>query len=95
MTADSNECTPNIAPAGIRRRRRLGFQLAGVSIAAVGAGMIFRAPWIARTAVFLPAAVAAIGFLQASRNTLLAGIAYHQAMIEVMDPLRAGRARTA
>lgn len=62
-------CTPNIAPAGIRRRRRLGFQLAGISIAAVGAGMIFRAPWLARATVFLPAAVSATGFLQASRNT--------------------------
>jgi DNA-binding PadR family transcriptional regulator len=31
--------------------------------------------------------------LQASRNTLLAGIAYHQAMLEVMDPLRQEPAR--
>jgi hypothetical protein len=69
MTADSNDCTPNIAPAGIRRRRRFGFQFAGISIAALGAGMIFRAPWIARAAVFLPAAAAATGFLQANRNT--------------------------
>ena len=69
MAVDSNDCTPNIAPAGIRRRRRFGFQFAGLSIAAVGAGMIFRAPWIARVAVFLPAAAAATGFLQASRNT--------------------------
>lgn len=71
MTVDSNDCTPNIAAAGIRRRRRFGFQWAGVSVAAVGAGMIFRVPWIARTAVFLPAAVAAIGLLQASRNTCI------------------------
>ena len=69
MAADPNDCTPNIAPAGIRRRRRFGFQFAGLSIAAIGAGMIFRAPWIARAAVFLPAAAAATGFLQASRNT--------------------------
>jgi hypothetical protein len=69
MTAAPKDCTPNIAPAGIRRRRRLGFQLAGVSIAAVGAGMFFRAPWLARAVVFVPAAVSATGFLQASRNT--------------------------
>jgi hypothetical protein len=29
------------------------------------------------------------------RNALLAGIAYHQAMIELMERLRAGAARTA
>lgn len=62
-------CSPNIAPAGIRRRRRFGFQLAGLSIAAAGAAMILRAPWFARAAVFFPAALAATGFLQASRNT--------------------------
>jgi len=28
--------------------------------------------------------------LRASRNTLLAGIAYHRALIEVMERLRAG-----
>src|SRR6185369_493339 len=69
MAPDPNDCTPNIAPAGIRRRRRFAFQWAGISIAAAGAGMIFRAPWLARAAVFLPAALSATGFLQASRNT--------------------------
>jgi hypothetical protein len=69
MSAAPNECTPNISPAGIRRRQRFGYQFAGISIAAAGAGMIFRAPWITRAAVFLPAALAATGFLQASRNT--------------------------
>ena len=62
-------CTPNISPAGIRRRRRLGAQLAGISVAAAGAGMILQAPWIARAAVFFPAAASAIGYLQAGRNT--------------------------
>jgi hypothetical protein len=67
-TAD-DPCTPNISAAGRRRRRRIGFQAAGLSVAAAGAGLIFRAPWVARTAVFFPAAVSAIGYLQASRNT--------------------------
>src|SRR4051812_40700176 len=71
MAVDSNDCAPNIAPAGIRRRKRLGFQWTGLSIAAAGAGMIFRAPWIARAAVFVPPAVAATGFLQARRNTCI------------------------
>jgi hypothetical protein len=62
-------CTPNISAAGRRRRRRFGAQFAGLSVAAAGAGVIFRAPWAARAAVFLPAAISAIGYLQASRNT--------------------------
>ena len=69
MSVEPAPCTPNISSAGIRRRRRFGFQFAGLSIVAAGAGMLFRAPWIARAAVFLPAAAAATGFLQASRNT--------------------------
>jgi hypothetical protein len=69
MASSATPCVPNIAPAGIRRRRRFGFQWAGISIAAAGAGMILRAPWIARAAVFLPAALSATGFLQASRTT--------------------------
>jgi hypothetical protein len=68
-TAAETPCAPNIAPAGIRRRRRFGVQWACISVAAAGAGMILRAPWIARAAVFVPAALAAIGFLQASRTT--------------------------
>jgi hypothetical protein len=69
MDSRIDECAPNIAPAGIRRRRRFGFQWAGISVAAAGAGLIFRAPWAARAVVFLPAAASAIGFLQASRHT--------------------------
>ena len=62
-------CPPNIAPAGIRRRRRFGLQWAAISIAAAGAGVILRWPWIARAAVFVPAALSATGYLQARRNT--------------------------
>jgi len=70
MSATADEpCTPNISAAGKRRRRRIGLQMAGLSVAATGAGLIFRAPWVVRTAVFFPAAVSAIGYLQASRNT--------------------------
>ena len=67
--AEARPCTPNIAPAEIQRRRRFGFQFAAISIAAAGAGVILRWPWIARAAVFLPAAISATGYLQASRNT--------------------------
>src|SRR4051812_3165088 len=64
-----DNCAPNIAPAGRRRRRRLGLQMAGLSVVATGAGVLVRAPWLARAAVFFPAALSAIGYLQASRNT--------------------------
>jgi hypothetical protein len=67
--AEAIPCTPNIAPAGIRRRQRFGLQWALISVAAAGAGVAFRWPWIARAAVFIPAAVAATGYLQARRNT--------------------------
>lgn len=70
MSATARDpCTPNISPAGRRRRRRIGLQCAGLSVAATGAGLIFRAPWAARAVVFFPAAISAIGYLQASRNT--------------------------
>jgi hypothetical protein len=67
--AESVPCTPNIAPAGIRRRRRFGLRFAVISVAAAGAGVILRWPWIARAAVFIPAALSATGYLQARRNT--------------------------
>jgi hypothetical protein len=69
MPDDAPPCRPNIAPAGRRRRVRLGFQSAGISVAIAAAGMIFRAPWAVRAAAFLPATISAIGFLQVSRNT--------------------------
>ena len=67
--AEAISCTPNIAPAGIRRRERFGLQWAAIAIAAAGAGVMFRWPWIVRAAVFIPAALAATGTLQARRNT--------------------------
>ena len=68
-TTAEDPCAPNISAAGRRRRRRFGLQWAGISVAATGAGLIFQAPWTARAAVFFPAAISAIGYLQASRNT--------------------------
>jgi len=69
MASETIPCAPNIAPAGIRRRQRFGLQWAALSVAAAGAAMIFRLPWIARAAVFVPAALSATGYLQARRNT--------------------------
>jgi hypothetical protein len=62
-------CKPNISPAGRHRRRRFGAQWTGIAIAAATAGFVLRLPWAARGIVALPAALAAIGFLQARRQT--------------------------
>ena len=76
-------CVPNIAPAGRRRRTRFGYQLAAISIAGVGAGLIFRAPWFVRAAVFLPAASAALSLLQVRRDTCV--LRAHEGTIEHDD----------
>lgn len=83
MITGASSCAPNIAPAGIRRRRRFGYQWAAISIAAAAAGMIWRAPWIARAAVFVPAALAATGLLQAGRNTCV--LRAHEGTLEHDD----------
>jgi len=67
--AEASPCTPNIAPAGIRRRERFGLQWAAIAMATAGAGVFFRWPLLARAAVFIPAALSATGYLQARRNT--------------------------
>jgi hypothetical protein len=69
--ADSTPCPPNISPAGRSRRRRLGYQWAGISVAALGAGLALRAPWPVRALVLIPAMVSAIGFLQARRSSCI------------------------
>jgi hypothetical protein len=69
MSTATASFTPNISPAGERRRRRFGIEWAGISVAALGAAVWFRAPWPVRALVVAPAAMAAIGFLQARRQT--------------------------
>jgi hypothetical protein len=65
-------CRPNISSAGRRRRRLVGYVAAAVAVAFL-AGLAFtHAAWWWRTLVFLPAAMAAVGFLQASRSTCIA-----------------------
>src|SRR6266404_3673761 len=65
-------CRPNISPAGVRRRRVFGAWTAAAGILLV-AGMIgVRAPWYWCLVVFVPAALAAVGFLQASRKICVA-----------------------
>jgi hypothetical protein len=69
MTDDAIPCAPNISAAGRRRRERFGAQWAGISVAALGAGVLLRARWGVRALVLIPAALSAIGFLQARRST--------------------------
>jgi hypothetical protein len=55
----------NIGPAEIARRRRTGIAMSIATVVLLAALLLVHAPPSARLIVFLPAAVAASGFLQA------------------------------
>jgi hypothetical protein len=65
-------CKANIGKAGRKRRMQVGWVAAILSASLVGAFVFFHVPWQWRTLVFLPSAMAAVGFLQATRNTCIA-----------------------
>jgi len=67
--AASSDCEPNISPRGRRRRRRFGFQMTAVALLMLGGFVALAAAWYWRSLVFIPAALAGYGFLQAHRNT--------------------------
>jgi hypothetical protein len=72
MLVDGVPCRPNISPAGLRKRRVFGsWNVAAAGLLAAGLVLI-HARWFWCLGVFLPAALAAIGFLQASRKTCVA-----------------------
>ncbi len=50
----------------------VGYVATAVGVALGAAGVALHWPWYARAAVFFPAALAAVGFLQATRNTCIA-----------------------
>jgi hypothetical protein len=62
-------CKPNISAAGRRRRIRFGNQWLVASVALLVALVVFRVRWYWGLLMFLPAAMSAVGFLQASRHT--------------------------
>ena len=62
-------CKPNISAAGRRRRIRFGNQWLVASVALLVALVVFRVRWYWGLTMFLPAAMSAVGFLQASRHT--------------------------
>jgi hypothetical protein len=65
-------CRPNISPAGVRLRQRFGAIGAAVAALVAGGLVVTHARWPWSFGVFLPAALAGVGFLQASRKTCVA-----------------------
>jgi hypothetical protein len=72
MPAAGAPCRPNISPAGVRRRVRFGAWSAAFSLGLAAALIVAHARWFWGLVVFLPAALAAVGFLQAARKTCVA-----------------------
>lgn len=64
-------CRPNISAAGRRLRNRFGVVATVVAVALFGAFIAAHVGWAWRGLVFLPSAMAAVGFLQARRHTCL------------------------
>jgi hypothetical protein len=69
VMAEAAPCKPNISAAGRRRRIRFGNQWLIVSAALLVLLVVLRARWYWGLTMFVPAALSAIGHLQASRHT--------------------------
>ncbi len=69
---DGAVCRPNISPAGIRKRIRFGALSAALTVVISVSMTIARVRWYWCFAVFVPAALAGVGFLQAGRKTCVA-----------------------
>jgi hypothetical protein len=65
-------CKPNISASGRRRRTIFGLASVAIGVALLAASIVLKWPFYLRATVFVPAAMAAIGFLQASRSTCIA-----------------------
>jgi hypothetical protein len=65
-------CEPNISGSGRRRRRYVGYAAAAFAFILALAFIALHVAWYWRVFVFVPGAMSAVGFLQASRNTCLA-----------------------
>jgi hypothetical protein len=69
LLVDGVPCRPNISPAGVRKRNVFGaWNVAATALLAAGL-ILVHARWFWCLVVFVPAALAAIGFLQAGRRT--------------------------
>jgi hypothetical protein len=69
MSGAAAACKPNISAAGRRRRNRFGNQWLIGSVVLLVVLVLFRARWYWGLILFVPTALSAVGFLQASRNT--------------------------
>ena len=69
---EGGECPPNISRAGIRRRIGIGAVCTALTVLLIASLVVARARWFWCLTVFVPAFVAAIGFLQAARKTCVA-----------------------
>src|ERR1022692_2848511 len=65
-------CKPNISATGRRRRIMVGRVALVLGVALLAAGVALHWSWYLRALVFLPAALSATGFLQATRHTCIA-----------------------
>ena len=65
-------CRPNISGAGRRRRLRVGYVAVMTSLLLFGVLLARDSAWYWRALLCLPAALAAVSFLQVRRNTCIA-----------------------
>ena len=65
-------CEPNISPAGVVRRVRVGWIGVALTLAFIAGAVAMDIAWYWRLFAFVPAAVSASGFLQARRRTCIA-----------------------
>jgi len=65
-------CKPNISAAGRKRRVMFGWIAAAAAVGLAGLAIALHWHWYLRATLFFPAAMAAVGFLQARRNTCVA-----------------------
>jgi hypothetical protein len=67
--SDAILCKANISATGRRRRTQFGNRWLIVSVALLAGLVVLRVRWYWGLTMFVPAALSAVGFLQASRNT--------------------------
>jgi len=65
-------CKPNISAAGRKRRIMVGWVASALVIGLAALAIALHWHWYLRATLFFPAALAATGFLQATRNTCVA-----------------------
>ncbi len=71
MSTVAPACKANISSAGRRLRTRFGILWVIVFSVLLLGLMALEAPWYCRLLLFVPATLAAVGFLQVSRNTCI------------------------